>query len=500
MSSEKTRPSTNRRLLFQGLAVIGVAAIGYGGYRYASRIVKQDPLAKYREKQAGELPDTVAIQSQDSTFNHYDEGNPKASCKVKSMQVAQNRQVYTFQGITDGQLLWKKASYGFAANAGNWNGFSKKLMLNGNLRLTGSKFDLKSDQFTYDEVQRTFVVPGNVDGNLYGGKVQAINFTYNIDKESFRMGKSEWKGVPPKEFGEEAPVQGTKTVWDYKADDTVKNGDIMTFTNARVTDGEIILKAPKVERNVKTDVLTATGRVYYFGTKANLIADKVVVYRKEKRAVLTGNVTMLVKPKEKESEPATEVELTPLPPAVPESISSTRPPAPDDDLSKKKEDEVRSMKNLRQYPMAIAASSIEYWYKKGDRHAKITGSPQARQEMADNGWRYVWSHHANYDGEKELLFMFSKEETKGLREVILKNSVGDEFYGNSGIISTKEDDDTYSFKDGSGKTSSDDDELPRDDKKKGGATGGGTAGGTGGDKGKGGGGGNISGPIGRHKT
>jgi hypothetical protein len=197
---------------------------------------------------------------------------------------------------------------------------------------------------------------------------------------------------------------------------------------------------------------------------------------------------MLVKPKDKQEEPAKETELTPLPPAVPDSISATRPPAPDDDVTKKKEDEIRSMKNLRSYPLVVLAPKIEYWYKKGERRTIISGSPQARQDMPENGWRYVWSDHANYDGEKESLSLFS---APGKQDVILKNSVGDELYGESGVLSTKEDDDSYSFKKGRAKMPTrGDDDIPGSDKK-------GNTGGGGGATGKGGG---IAGPRGRTRA
>ena len=53
------------------------------------------------------------------------------------------------------------------------------------------------------------------------------------------------------------------------------------WTDASATDGEVLVKAPHLERVRKTDVLTATGKVYYFGEKANLICEKAVIYRKE---------------------------------------------------------------------------------------------------------------------------------------------------------------------------------------------------------------------------
>ena len=109
--------------------------------------------------------------------------------------------------------------------------------------------------------------------------------------------------------------------------------------------------------------------------------------------------------------------------------------------------------------------------------------------MPDSGWRYVWADNAKYDGEKELLSLFSAPKKK---DVILKNSIGDELYAESGVLSTKEDDDTYSFKNSRGKSPVQDDDIPASDKdktKKGGGT----------EKGPGKSGGGISGPIG-HKA
>ena len=462
---------------------------GYGVYRYASKILKQDPLEKYKQAQPDELPDTIAVRSTDTKFSHFDAGKPKTTCDVKTIEIAQNKQMYTFKGISNGKIEWKGALYEFEAEKGSWNGFVKKLTLNGDLQIKSKKFDLTSTEFNYDETRRIFTVPQQVSGTAFGGKLQAASFTYNLDKESYSSGEGKWVGIPPKELTGEMPIQAKEkakqTIWSFEFADSDSVGDITTYTKARATDGEIIIKAPKIEMNRKTDVLVATGRVQYFGTKANVIADKIVIYRKEKRALLTGNVTMLVKPKESEEQPAKETELSPLPPAVPDSISASRPPAPDDESTKKKEDEIRSTKNLRQYPLIVLAPSIEYWYKKGERRANITGSPQARQDLPDNGWRYVWSDHAKYDGEKELLSLFSAPTKK---DVIMKNSVGDELYAESGVLSTKEDDETTSFRNGRGKRPTRDDDVPTGDKDK---KDGGKAGG---DKGKGGG---FSGPIGR---
>jgi LptA/(LptD N-terminal domain) LPS transport protein len=447
-----TSRKKNPLLWLTALAAAGVA--GYYGFHAVNKIVREDPLKALKQTRADELPETVAIEMKNSQFRHYEKGVPQTSCDVVLMRIAQNRQMYTLEGISKGVISWKNKNYKFEAEHGTWNGFTKQMALNGKLRLAGAQFNLTSDSFNYDENQKLLRLPNPVKGKAIGGDLVVANFEYSLEKESFKAGKGSWQGVPDKKAAQEAGVDPGKTAWKVEFDESKHSKDITTYTTARATDNDVIIKAPKIEVNNKTDVLTATGRVRYFSGKANLIADKVVVYRKEKRAVLSGNVTMLVKPKEAEAAGPAEIELTPLPPVVPESISSTRPPAPDNEDTKRTEEEIRSSKNLRKYPLSLTSNQIEYWYKKGERRAKITGSPQARQELPE-GWRYVWAGTALFDVEKDLLTL---ESAPGKTEVVLKNSLGDELFGVWGQLSTKEDDDEYSFKKGKGKISTRDEE------------------------------------------
>ena len=188
MSSEETQPSTKQFSFTKWIIAGCIAASGYGIYKYSSKILKQDPLAKYKKNLPDELPDTVAIRSTGTKFNHFDEGKPKTSCDVTTVEVAQNKQIYTFTGISNGKLEWKGATYQFQAERGNWNGFVKKLILNGSLKFKGKKFDLGSSEFAYDENRRTVTMPKEVAGKAFGGQLQVVNFVYNLDRESYRSG------------------------------------------------------------------------------------------------------------------------------------------------------------------------------------------------------------------------------------------------------------------------------------------------------------------------
>ncbi len=476
MSSAPTLRSV-RNLALVALGLGAALVVGLWAYK----VVKSDPLEAYKKPMKDELPDTVAILMRQTEFKRIEPGKPEATCFVDEMRIAPNRQIYDLQGISKGKLSWNGTQYGFSAKLANWNGYGKQLTLSDSVTLKGPNFEIQTPTADYDENVRKIRAPRPVTGTAMGGKLEVANFMLDLNAETFSTGAGKWSGGLPSEFRQETPG-ATSRNWDFTFDGSngsvKRSKEIATYTNARATDGDVIVLAPKIVHNTKTDVLTCTGVVKYFSGKANLIADTITVYRKEKRAVLTGKVTMLVKPKVSENEPPKEVELPPMTPVVPDSITKNRPPAPkNDDAQKQKEESIRSGKNLRDYPLIISAQKIEYWYKKGERRARIEGAPQARQELPEGEWRYAWAASAFYDDEKELLTLESK---KGKRDVILKNSIGDEVYGAWGQLSTKEGDDEYEFRDGNAKMRTTDDvDLPPTKKS---------------------GGGGLSGPIGNQRT
>ena len=122
-----------------------------------------------------------------------------------------------------------------------------------------------------------------------------------------------------------------------------------------------------------------------------MACDKVVVYRKDKRAVLSGNVRMLIKPKD-EMEKQVKADRGEIPvfhPQVPAEVAASAPLQGQSQEDKDLDEEVRSGKTTRKYPTVVLATNIEYWYAKGNRHAIITGNPQATQSLAENRWRRV---------------------------------------------------------------------------------------------------------------
>jgi len=85
--------------------------------------------------------------------------------------------------------------------------------------------------------------------------------------------------------------------------------------------------SPHIEQNRKTDVIVATGRATYRSAKADMIADKVTIYRKESRAEFSGNVVMLVRAKKDWDKPLPKDDggLKPLSVDLPPDVAKSLP-------------------------------------------------------------------------------------------------------------------------------------------------------------------------------
>jgi hypothetical protein len=125
----------HKRYLPLAVGLPVAAFLSFGVYHWVANTLKSDPFATYKKQNPDDLPENVALASTDTSFTRYESGNPKASFYVKKMTIARNRQVYDFEGVSNGQIEWKGSKYEFEGEQGNWNGFSKLLEITGKLRV-----------------------------------------------------------------------------------------------------------------------------------------------------------------------------------------------------------------------------------------------------------------------------------------------------------------------------------------------------------------------------
>lgn len=429
-----------------------VVALAFGGLvAFTVQIMRLDPFAEFRTQ--GRDPDRITLSFGDVLYRRYQSGRLVASARIDRVEVDAQRRFFRARGLREGVVYSGgkgDPAVRFEAAEGVWNTYGREFVVSKGATLWGEDFRLRVQEFRFLETSQELVVPGKIEGRLADGTIEAQSLIYNVDSRFALLGPSVWTGrLQP-------PESEAKTTWTIKTSEIQQRGDVQVASDAEATDGEIIVKAKYIERNVKTDVIVATGEVQYFSRDTNVLAEKATVYRREKRAVIEGNVTVLVKAEDDET--VAVVPLAPFRPVVPPEIARERPPAPRTDQDRELDRQLRSPDNWRQYPVQLYAQRVEVFYERGQRRAIATGEPQARQDLPGGRWRMLWAHRAVYDGEADRLRLESEGDDQGVRFL---TSIGDDLVANWFEISTKEGEDAWSASRVSGVVVPDEEDLPQ---------------------------------------
>ncbi|MFM9872162.1 MAG: hypothetical protein ACKVQS_01700 [Fimbriimonadaceae bacterium] len=420
-------------------------------------ILGQDALEPYRKPD--EFKSEQGIILKDFQIKSYQGDRLVTEALVDEATVYKDRSTIQLIGIKNGKFYNSdKREYQFTAGRAEYGTYAKSILASNGVRLWDKSMDLKSAGFLYDHAVQRVSINGDVTGRIEKGDLVTKEVAIFLDTNEIRTGNFNWKG-PLKIEGQQLKP------WNVQAKKTSLKNDVWTYVEARGEDKDTIVKADKMTWDRKADVVTGEGNVEYFGIDANVSCDKIVIERKIGKATLTGKVVnMLIKP---EDSAPKETGIPPVVPLVPDSVAANRPKAQGQD------DPVRSQDNLRQYPIAMRAGQIEYWYRKGERHAILTLNPFARQELGALQWRELEANRVEYDGEKEILVLRSKIN----QLVKMRNSIGDDLTATFLQVSTKKGNDEMEGENMKGTMMVDPNDLP--EKPGGGNGGGGTTGSTG---------------------
>lgn len=428
------------------------------------RFARYDPFAQYRtEEYLNALGPDVGSRLGQTLVRVYEGVDLGVQFAARRIDVRRDRAQFTIFDIHNGRLydageqrLW------FSAGGGVYDGVQNRAEVFGGLSLWNRELAFHTDRGVVDTGRRVIRSTGVVTGRFRDGAVSAESVTWNYAAREGRAERVSWLG-PLEQQGKTRRVQLRGQTWEI-----LSNPRRQIFYKAEAVDEDQFIRAEKITWIEDEDVITAEGAVEYVGPDAIIRAPKVVVYRKEERAVASGNVQLLVKPeREKGRVGPPPAGLPPAQPVLPPGI-----PQPPASQEQGQEERARRSDNLRDYPILITAERIEYWYADGARRAEVTGNPKARQELPDGEWREITAPRALYDQEREVLTLLSR--TPGAQEVRLKNSHGDDFVAEEVEISTVEGNESVRGKNVSGV-------MPvRESEVRGGGSGGGGGGGTGG--------------------
>ncbi|MBL8048906.1 MAG: hypothetical protein JNJ45_09525 [Chthonomonas sp.] len=420
--------NSRKNLLWGAVAVAFVGASVYWGGPRLKQFLRLDLLADYR-RPAGDSDAVPMLSMGPADLELYAAEKKVGTCSVQSATVTRDRNTIHFVKVSNGLYRGKSGEqFGFKGEEGSWQRQEGMLLCNGLVNLTNKNFNLNSSELMFVQADQELRVPQEIKGKFYGGEISAKNLRYRLGSGAFSTGAVAWKGPVQDET-----LSPKKAIWKFSSADggTSPDGEIVTYRTASATDGEILVKGDTIVHNRKTGVIKVTGKVRYYGKDVNMVCETATIYRKEKRVLLEKDVALLVKPVEDNT--LREEEFEPLRPVVPESIAAKRPAAPPDDESRKLDREVLDPATRRKYPVRVIAERIEYWYDESVKRAKISGSPQARQELAGGRWRQVWCKSAIYDGVADRLRLVG--EAFGVR---MRSSRGDDVLSNWFEVSTKE--------------------------------------------------------------
>ena len=455
--SRSVRPWLKNTLL-----VLGCAGVLATAWVSLVQILRASPFAKFALT-GTPVGAEVGVTFTGFQMKAYEKDRLTAEAKVDTVEVRRDRSQFAMAGVREGRFYPADGDpFAFDMKEATYHYFQNRLMSESGAHVKNKDMDLTSQRFVYDQTTRTLVVRGSVQGGLAGGYARASDLTLNTDTRALSANDVRWVGEI-----DELTQDGQRKEWlitgqNFKLS---PDGKTSSYTNARATDGEVIVLAAAVDYTKETDTLVAKGNVKYFGVDANLLCDESTVFRKERRAVFTGVVRMVVK--SEDDEKVTEGEFPTIERVTPESLETNPQGATQAQI-----DVLRDTDNIRKFPIKVIADKVEYWYRKGERRAVITGSPFARQDLTE-GWRLGWAIEGFYDGEKETLTLKS---ASGKQEVKVFYSIGDQYLATDITLSTKEGDKTMTGNNVVAKMFIDDDEVPTRTGGGGGSTGGTTGG------------------------
>ncbi len=446
MSLSRKRAGLGRLFSQTGLVLGSTLLLGASWFGIVS-VLQHDALSRIKANLVGQNAPQGLVLGR-TQISVYRGGGKTASASAEQVNITWDRSRMSLTRVQNGTFAMKEGGpLNFTAPTVHYDIYTRRLS-GEEARLNRGKDQVLVPRFSVDEKTQIVTAEKGARGLLYGGQIRTGHLAWDIGNNSLRARPVVWEGI----LALSLQGQAQKRRWEFRGEDVQANGDLRIYITAKATDGEITVQAPRIEHNIKTDVVVATGGVKYWGQEANLTAPKITVYRKEGRSVATGGVTLLLKPEKEKG--LKEEEVPPYEPMLPEAVTAGKP----EPAEKKKDDVVRDPKTIRDYPVAVRAEEITYWYRDGQKRAVITGAPQARQDLPENRWRRLWAHEAYYDGEADLMTLKSRPNEKDAR---MKASTGDDFKAVEFTISTKENDDKWSAKKPEGVSYIDDDDDPR---------------------------------------
>jgi len=395
-------------------------------YTAARKFASKDLFGRHGANWTDPFGKNIGSVMDDVDIKVYNGSDKLVSLHADKIEVRRDKVFMDLLNVSDGKIYEKgKPTAFFAAMNAEYDMSNERLVVDRGASLKSTTYDLNAPNLHLDVKTKTVEAKKGIKGTFEGGKLAADFLKLNFGGRTSSAKNVSWKGaakLPTTQQVRDLQIRSREV--EYTADP-----DIQVYHDAEASDRDSLMRTKKLTWNRDTDTITMEGACEYYGPEAILVAPKVVVFRKEKRAVATGDVRLLVKP-ERQKGVVPPSAVPPAQPVLPEGLRQPPVQGP-----REIDEELRSGKTARKYPVVVTCEKVEYTYAKGRKQAIITGSPRARQQMRAGSWREITGPKAIYEEEKEILTILS---TDGGRDVRMKNSAGDDLMAQKLVISTTE--------------------------------------------------------------
>lgn len=302
--------------------------------------------------------------------------------KVKRADLSRDRQRWLIDGVQEAVLYDNgKPAWRLTAAQAVYEGASRFLQV-ADARLYGNPVQITCSQATWRDQTRELQCMGIIRGSLRDGEFTAQALRYRggekrLVAEGVRLVMHTslepiafLQTEPPKQNASDKQTKTRRVEVEFKRLEE-QQGKTRIGEGLVIRDGDTVMTADRAEQDIEAQVIHATGNLRVTDPRVELSADRLTIELKEKRAILEGNVQILVKPKESQQ-------------------ANAQPTS----------EETRSLKTEMREPVQITCDRAENLYQK--KIITLTGNLKMVQLLKENGkTRTLTAQKAIYNSRTE---------------------------------------------------------------------------------------------------
>jgi lipopolysaccharide export system protein LptA len=377
------------------------------------RLQQIDPFARLNPLYADAGMGNVLVRFSETEVIARQLNAPLWHMKVLRADLSRDRQRWLLDGVQEAVLYDNgKPAWRLTAAQALYEGASRFLQV-ADARLYGNPVRLTCSQATWRDQTRELQCMGIIQGFLRDGEFTAQTLRYlggekRLIAEGVRLVMR--TSLEPVAFLQSEPPRqntGEKQAKTRRVEVTFKRleeqqGKTRIGEGLVIRDGDTIMTADRAEQDIEAQVIHASGNLKVTDPRVDISADKLTIELKEKRAVLEGNVKILVKPKQSEEQAAQPTS-----------------------------EETRSLKTEMREPVQITCDRAENLYQR--KIITLTGNLKMVQILKESGkTRTLTAQKAVYNSRTEQVQLIG--EVHGVDEK------GQELIAPEILVSVKEGD------------------------------------------------------------